>query len=781
MASTKTKHTRSQRAASLKLQPGGWRGLFHRLIEGHSLWRWLVVLVCCAALVAIFRGWEPPFSYREGDVPTRDIIARVPFTIVDHEQTQALRDQKRREVLCFYVNDPRPFEELTADLLALLRRIECQPSEQSFETEQLDAVQQLVGDRSGAAAPDVADAAQELCKLLHRDPLEPSGKLLSAIQQVLAPIAEQGVLTKLSHDSDQGSQRSIIVLPEEIVVDVARVRYSQLVEDLPQAIVQQIEQAYGDPDVVPAARIIADYLARKLPKNTLVYDRERSEQSRRRAEASVHEAEVSYYASVSRLAIAGQPITRDKELPLLQAEHAAWLASLSTVETAFHFLAFMGMLAAVCLLCGIYIYAQYDRQLLSDTYRLVRLGITIVVACLLCRWAAAVPLRAEIMPLVAVAFTITIAYGRQMGLLLATCLALIVTLGLGFDLAAFVTLAAGGCAASLLLGRIRTRTRLMYVGVLVALIVAATHVGVQTVRGMLHVVNPETIDLLPIQTAWRSMAAHLFWQSLQLGGMTIAAAALMTGVLPFIEKIFDVQTDLRLLELGDASHPLLRQLAQRAPGTYNHSINVAAIAEAAADAIGAHGLLTRVGAYFHDIGKMFKPNYFIENQDQGTNTHAALQPAMSTLVIIAHVKDGANLARQHGLPRRIIDFIEQHHGTTLVEYFYREATKRNEANPNKEVVSETSFRYPGPKPQTLEAAVLMLADSVESASRALVEPTPARIQHLVDAIAMKKLLDGQFDECGLTLRQLHTIKQSLVKSLTAIYHGRIKYPDQATA
>jgi putative nucleotidyltransferase with HDIG domain len=188
-----------------------------------------------------------------------------------------------------------------------------------------------------------------------------------------------------------------------------------------------------------------------------------------------------------------------------------------------------------------------------------------------------------------------------------------------------------------------------------------------------------------------------------------------------------------------------------------------------------------VGAYFHDIGKMFKPNYFIENQDASGNCHDTLQPAMSTLVIIAHVKDGADLARQHHLPKRIIDFIEQHHGTTLVEYFFREATKRSQEDPNKEDVSETSFRYPGPKPQTVEAAVLMLADAVESASRTLVEPTPSRLQNLVEKISMNKLLDGQFDECGLTLKQLDMIKTSLIKSLTSIYHGRVKYSGQASA
>jgi putative nucleotidyltransferase with HDIG domain len=274
---------------------------------------------------------------------------------------------------------------------------------------------------------------------------------------------------------------------------------------------------------------------------------------------------------------------------------------------------------------------------------------------------------------------------------------------------------------------------------------------------------------------------RLVSEALRQAAFAFLCGPLMAGLLPLVEKAFDVQTDLSLLELSDMSHPLLRQLAQRAPGTYNHSISVAALAETAAESIGAHGLLVRVGAIFHDIGKMFKPNYFVENQVPGANRHDTLQPGMSTLIIIAHVKDGADLARRHRLPKRVIDFIEQHHGTTLVEYFYKQAHKKSEESEEKDEVSESSFRYPGPKPQTREAAVLMIADAAESASRALVEPTASRLQNLVDQISMKKLLDGQFDECGLTLLELDTIKRSLVKSLAAIYHGRIKYPDQTAA
>jgi putative nucleotidyltransferase with HDIG domain len=318
-------------------------------------------------------------------------------------------------------------------------------------------------------------------------------------------------------------------------------------------------------------------------------------------------------------------------------------------------------------------------------------------------------------------------------------------------------------AASLyLVGRVRSRRKLIYVGLAAGAVATATAIGTGTLAEQ------------PLETP-------LLMTALWSGTWVIVAGFVMTGLLPFIESLFGVQTDISLIELGDVSHPLLQELVRRAPGTYNHSINVASIAEAAAESIGAHGLLVRVGAYFHDIGKMLKPGYFIENQSAGDNRHEDLVPAMSTLIIIAHVKDGADLARQHHLPSGMIDFIRQHHGTTLVEYFYGRASELSQTDPSGGEVDESTFRYPGPKPQTKEAAVLMLADAAESASRTLVEPTPSRIEHLVEEIARKRLLDGQFNECGLTLEELRTIEDSLIKSLIAVYHGRVKYPEQKSA
>lgn len=738
-----------------------------------------MALIAGVMIVFALQGWKPPFSFREGQIPERDIIARVAFKVVNEAKTKADRDQMRRQALCIYDNDPEPIERLGIQLrnnLALLERDVPLEELSQEQREALDAL--LVGADSEDSLTEEETLTHLRALLMEHGNLD-GGKLDTAIKSVLDPLSETGVITALSHNSDQGDQRRILV--DGAFVDVAKIRRPELVASLPRLVSEKFEQTFDGPDAQIVAKIVSRYLAENLPKTTLTYRQDLSEEARRKAADQVQDAVVSYYPGASPLAEAGKPLSREKELPILRAEYEAWVASRTWGETTLRLLAFAGMLVAFFLLCGIFIHYQYDPELITDTPQLLRLLLTVVATCIVCNYVSTDPIRAEMVPLALCAMTLTIAFGRQVALLVTTCLALTVTLGLGLQMAGFVTLCSGVCGAALLLGRIRTRTRLIYVGLTVAAIVAATNLGVGIVQGKLNVVLPVAQAFESDIPQWQSLLPGLLGEAARHGGFALLAAATMTGLLPFIERAFGVQTDLSLLELGDASHVLLRQLAQRAPGTYNHSINVAAIAEAAADSIGAHGLLTRVGAYFHDIGKMFKPNYFIENQEQGGNRHDQLQPAMSTLVIIAHVKDGADLARQHHLPKRIIDFIEQHHGTTLVEYFFREAEKRSQEDPDRGEVSETTFRYPGPKPETLEAAVLMLADSVESASRTLVEPTPSRIQNLVDAIAMKKLLDGQFDNCGLTLQQLDQVKSSLVKSLTAIYHGRVKYSGQASA
>lgn len=260
-----------------------------------------------------------------------------------------------------------------------------------------------------------------------------------------------------------------------------------------------------------------------------------------------------------------------------------------------------------------------------------------------------------------------------------------------------------------------------------------------------------------------------------------AASGVLSGffvlaVLPLFETVFGYTTDIKLLELANLNHPLLRELIMRAPGSYHHSMMVGSLSEAAAEAIGANPLLCRVGSYYHDIGKAKNPQYFAENQRAGENPHDKLKPNMSALIIKAHVKDGLEMARQHRLPGELQDFIAQHHGTSLIAYFYHRAKQMED--PDIHEVNEKDYRYPGPKPQTRETAICMLADGTEAASRALPNPSPDRLRGLVQRMINKAFTDGQLDECDLTLKDLNAISEAFNRILTGIYHNRPVYPEQ---
>ncbi len=359
----------------------------------------------------------------------------------------------------------------------------------------------------------------------------------------------------------------------------------------------------------------------------------------------------------------------------------------------------------------------------------------------------------------------TLCYDRRLGLAVTSLLVVVLGFslerGLGYGLAVFCGVAVGIAN----LREVRHRACLIRAGVRSAVASAAAF-------GLLGM-----IELPGSPASWMQLGT----EAALAAAASLAAAFLMLGVLPSIERLFDVATGLTLSELRDPRQPLLRLLQQRAPGTSSHSLQIATMAETAADAIGADGLLVYVGALYHDIGKINKPDYFIENQSGGPNRHEKLSPAMSLLVIVGHVKDGLALAKEHGLPRVLHHFIESHHGTTLVEYFYRAAQSRAEALGEVETaVQEFDFRYPGPRPRSRETAILMLCDASESASRTLKEPSPGRLEALVRRLSRARLEDGQFDDCPLTFRELRQVEDSIVKSLVSIHHGRVEYQSTAS-
>ena len=773
MASGNLKRTRSDRVAALRLPPTRWARLLAFFQRADVLLRLGLAGLAAVIMWLMTGGWTPPFSYRSGFIPPRDIVARAMFA--DPERTEALRKQKRGETILYYAHDPGPLIELRK---ALKDRVIQVVQPQKYDQVDLEVWREFWPPPEQRAGFDGSVAWRQLQEGLSSD--QALDQFDQALQSAMAQYERYGLLQNLQHKLEEGSHTTLLVHPqgkEELAVAVAvnDVRITEAAAELRDKLLRELQEVdlpEGQVDIF--AQLAYNWLRQKLP-TTLTLNEPASERARREAVATV---EPAMFRPGDKLAAGGQPLDL-QHIKLLQDEHRTLAENMTFSEIVSHALADLGMFVALYILCGVYIYFHQPR-ILEDLRRFATLLALVVLTVGLCWVAARDAWRAEIVPLLLFGMTVAIAYERELALLLSAAVALVTALSLGHALPEFVILVAAVAAAILMLTRIRSRTKLTYVGFCAGVVAMLTTVGVGTLAGQTFGATRLAVSLPPAQEviAAGSFASNLLWGAAWYGTCSLIAGLLMTALLPFIERLFDVQTDISLLELGDAAHPLLQELARRAPGTYNHSINVASLGEAAAEAIGANGLLVRVGAYFHDIGKMLKPGYFVENQGRDANRHASLLPAMSTLVIIAHVKDGADLARQHHLPQSIIDFIEQHHGTTLVEYFYRQATKRLESDPEGGEVDETNFRYPGPKPQTPEAAVLMLSDAVESASRTLADPAPSRIEGLVEDMAMKRLLDGQFDDCGLTLQQLHTIQESLVKSLTAVYHGRVKYTEQ---
>jgi hypothetical protein len=286
---------------------------------------------------------------------------------------------------------------------------------------------------------------------------------------------------------------------------------------------------------------------------------------------------------------------------------------------------------------------------------------------------------------------------------------------------------------------------------------------------------------LVMVTAFKLLEYPFTGQDMLLGEVFAVGGGLLTGILalgliPIIETVFRYTSNTRILELLNLDQPLLKELMLVAPGTYHHSLVVGQMVEAAAEAIGANPLLAKAAAYYHDIGKVKKPAYFVENQFGGENKHEKLAPSMSSLILTAHVKDGVELARKQQLGEDICDIIQQHHGTCLISYFYTKA-KNQASNPDK--VNIDDYRYPGPRPQTKEAGLVLVADQVEAASKTLTDPTPARIQGMVQKIINNIFADGQLNECELTLKELNLIAKHCNKILSGIFHHRVTYPAPA--
>jgi len=684
---------------------------------------------------------------KAGEVAPTDVVVQRDVTLPDVESTEQKRRRAGLEVPPVYVRDPAVEERVKAKLAAIF----------------------ALGPKLGPLDP--REAAAELSRIAEQ-PVEPqevevlrtlrfSSELVATLGDLVEQIYRQGVVddrVEALRWADKGvTVKELGSDKETLQLDVFRFAdAATLAETLQQRLASL-------PGVDRRHRqVLAAFLARLMPPN-LILDRAETLARRMRAAASVEE--VSVHLNRGRVLV-----RRGDEVSPQVARLLESLAASS--EGPRSWWPVVGSLAMTSLLAlGWFVYFRRQAQ---DQEQQVRFGsVLLVLACSLVleaafafvveQMAAAVvrePFdRVEVywpaLPHGTGPILASLMFGLPVGVLFAASQSVLVTLMLIFpsQAAAYTLLAA--VAAAFASQRVKERNALTRVG----LVLAAFNVVCAVALHLQSAPSP----------AWPEAMAR--GTTAALGG--IMAAVLASFFLPVLESATGTITDIRLLELSNPNLPLLRRLASEAPGTFQHSLAMANLAEAAAEAIGANGLLARVCCYYHDIGKLVRPEYFIENQRGGPNPHDHLSPWMSALVVSKHVKDGLELARQYKLPEPVREAIATHHGTKLIHYFYNRA--RQLASEDQQV-PEQEFRYPGPKPKSKEMGIILLADAVEAAARTLTEPTPGKVQGMIEQVIKKVLEDGQLDECELTLKDLEKISAAFSWVILSAGHHRIDYP-----
>ena len=413
------------------------------------------------------------------------------------------------------------------------------------------------------------------------------------------------------------------------------------------------------------------------------------------------------------------------------------------------------MLALSCFMIFFLYLFMARRRIFDDNAKVLMFAL--LFAGIIGLFGVAIRIDPDLMyavPVVIVSVLLTVIFDSRIGLLGTLALALVGGLVLGYNLEYTLATLAGGTLAVFSVRDVRNRGQFF-------LSAGFAFAGYA----------------LALVASWLFLqgAISQLWSQLLMAGISSFLIIMAYPLLWVFERAFGVTTDLTLLELSDTNRPILKELALKAPGTFSHSLQVASLAEAAATAIGANGLLTRVGALYHDIGKMAKPEYFVENQRSGTNPHDSLEPGASAAIISSHVTEGVAIARRERLPLSVRNFIPMHHGTTRIEYFFQKARRDGASGDSPD---EDAFRYPGPRPRSRETAILMLTDGVEAASRSLDEPTQEHLESLVDSIFSARLASGQLEDTPLTFRDLRQIRSTLLRHLSGIYHVRVKYPGQ---
>ena len=717
-------------------------------------WPLVVAILFWAGATFIVWSGDERMPYYEGMKLAQPVFSRVRFEQINESRTAERRKKTQQDVPNYF----RLNQDLVANIKSALQDLHAAvKGAESFDEYQeahgLDRPLEAVVFEKLKSLTDEAGSEQFKQKM---DGLAGRLAVENMIERAEMDLGRDVRSTASEVMLDRGTDKFSAVRKERLTYASNPDHVRKLAEDLVQYLFS--------PDLKEAMVPLVERAIVPQPKEhrpVYVFDREATK-ARIDQELAKLEPVRDAYEPGGELVKAG--LLNDQGLALLKAEQTEYLRQREIdpelrSQCRKQRLGLLGVMLFIT--AGLAIYtARTQPRVLYKPARAVAFAALLLVMLLLDRLVLGQIGSSPAWSVATIAMTaavLTIAYSQRFALGATISLALLTVVTIDAPLGILVIYLTVAAATVMLLREFRTRLKMVLAGCQTAALafVSAVFVGLM---------GQQTLPFILTQAGFAAFAA--------MGGISLVLV-----LLPVIERVFRITTSLTLLEWADTSNALLRQLIEKAPGTWQHSHLLGSMAEAAAEEIEANGLLVRVGAYYHDIGKLCKSNYFVENQQARMNAHRGLAPTMSLLVILTHVKDGVALAREHHLPPVLHQFIAEHHGTTIVKYFHAIAEKEARATGRREI-SDTEFRYPGPKPSSRESAILMLGDGVEGAVRALQDPTPGRIEGVVHEMTMNRLMDGQFDDCDITLKELSRIEQSLVKSLRAIYHGRIAYPDK---
>jgi len=679
------------------------------------------ILLIAITLVLSINFFPDKILLKEGQICTKDILSPGDFEFVDLEATQNLREKAAKSIKEVYDLNLANIENVEKQIDNLFSKIK--EYQEKIDESSKDTTANIMESDRRLTDDELNEMANEINEDL--------GLYIS--EQVIAGCLQ---LDNLSLEKIRIDIKSSVrkIMEQGIKIDDLENAKKQLIREI-----SEISLDHHD-------ALIASDIATSLLLPSLFLNEEGTEKRRQEAIASVDD--------VIRTIQKGQIIIRKGEV--VTSEDIAILNALGLKNPKINFSNIIGMLmiTAICLLL-IFLYLSYFYpDIYENVNKLILLGIISIFVVLLAKIASQA--SGYLMPIASASMLIAISLSPNIAILLTVILSLLIGFIPGGGLNYILVSVISGIVAIYSIRKASQRSSLTRAGLIIA------GVNIITISA-LGLINNEGYYLILQNNLWGVLNGFL-------------SVILTIGILPFLESYFDITTSFKLMELSNPNQALLKKMILEAPGTYHHSIVVGNLSETAAEEIGGNGLLARVGAIYHDIGKIKRPYFFTENQEAYKNIHDEMEPSLSALVIASHVKEGIELAKKNKLPKDITDIIAQHHGTNLITYFFHRALKENgSAN---DAVAEENYRYSGPKPQTKEAGIILLADSLEAATRSLTNPTATRIKTLAKEIIQKNLENGQLEECDLTLKDLDKIGDSFSRILTGMFHSRLDYPDE---